>query len=42
MQGKSAPTTSAENGVHQSELMDAIYASAKLGRAVTLAEVLDP
>ena len=42
MQGKSAPTTSAENGVHQSELMDAIYASAKLGRAVMLAEVLDP
>jgi len=39
IQGKSEPTTTPDNGVHQSELMDAIYESAKLGRTVGLAEV---
>lgn len=39
VQGKSEPTTTPDNGVHQSELMDAIYESAKLGRTVTLAEL---
>lgn len=39
IQGKSEPTTTPENGVHQSELMDAIYESARLGRTVTLAEI---
>ena len=39
IQGKSEPTTTPENGVHQSELMDAIYESAKLGRTVSLSEL---
>ena len=39
IQGKSEPTTTPDNGVHQSELMDAIYESAKLGRTVSLAEL---
>ncbi len=39
VQGKAEPTTTPENGVHQSELMDAIYESARLGRTVTLDEV---
>ena len=38
--GKSEPSTTPENGVHQSELMDAIYESAKLGRAVNLSELV--
>ncbi|NRA40381.1 MAG: Gfo/Idh/MocA family oxidoreductase [Planctomycetes bacterium] len=40
LQGKSEPSTTPENGVHQSELMDAIYESAKIGRAVTLSELV--
>lgn len=39
IQGKSEPTTTPDNGVHQSELMDAIYESARLGRTVSLAEL---
>ena len=39
IQGKAEPTTTPENGVHQSELMDAIYESAKLGRTVRLSEL---
>ena len=38
--GRSEPTTNALNGIHQSELMDAIYESAKLGRAVDLSELV--
>ena len=40
LQGKSQPCNTPENGVHQSELMDAIYESAKTGRAVRLAELV--
>jgi len=40
IRGEAEPTTSADNGVHQSELMDAIYESARLGRTVTLSEVI--
>ncbi len=40
LMGKSEPSTTPENGVHQSELMDAIYESAKLGRAVSLTELV--
>ena len=39
IQGKAEPTTTPDNGVHQSELMDAIYESAKLGRTVSFSEL---
>ncbi len=38
--GVSEPCNTPENGVHQSELMDAIYESANTGRAVCLAELV--
>lgn len=40
LQGRAEPTTTPENGIHQSELMDAIYASAKEGRPVRLSELV--
>ncbi|MGF1482877.1 MAG: Gfo/Idh/MocA family protein [Opitutales bacterium] len=39
IQGQDTPRTGPINGVHQAELMDAVYASAKLGRPVKASEI---